>query len=77
MPPNLALPSTTEDGKRSRIVARLGEGAVVTTPRYAIDTVVTEHGTARLRGKDLRARAQALIAIAHPDARAELREERR
>lgn len=68
----LALPSTTDDGKRSRIVARLGEGAPVTTPRYSIDAVVTEHGIARLKGKDLRARAEALIAIAHPDFRDEL-----
>jgi 4-hydroxybutyrate CoA-transferase len=68
----VALPSTTDDGKRSRIVSRLAPGAVVTTPRYAIDTVVTEYGAARLRGKDLRARAEALIAIAHPDFRAAL-----
>ena len=68
----LALPSTTEDGKRSRIVAKLAPGAVVTTPRYAVDTVVTEYGVARLRGKELRARADALIAIAHPDFRPSL-----
>ena len=68
----LALPSTTEDGKRTRIVAKLAPGAVVTTPRYAVDTVVTEYGVARLRGKDLRARAEALIAIAHPAFRASL-----
>ena len=65
----LALPSTTEDGKRSRIVSRLAPGAVVTTPRYSIDTVVSEFGVARLKGKSLRARAEALIAIAHPDFR--------
>ena len=68
----LALPSTTEGGKRSRIVARFLPGTPVTTPRYAIDTVVTEYGVARLRGKELRARAEALVAIAHPDFRAAL-----
>ncbi|MGH7859015.1 MAG: acetyl-CoA hydrolase/transferase family protein [Candidatus Binatia bacterium] len=68
----IALPSTTNDGKRSRIVKRLAPDAVVTTPRYAIDTVVTEWGVARLRGKSLRERAEALIAVAHPDFRAEL-----
>jgi 4-hydroxybutyrate CoA-transferase len=68
----LALPSTTEDGKRSRIVGRFQPGAPVTTPRYAIDTVVTEYGVARLRGKELHARAEALNAIAHPDFRAAL-----
>jgi 4-hydroxybutyrate CoA-transferase len=68
----LALPSTTDDGKRSRIVGRFLPGTPVTTPRYAIDTVVTEYGVARLRGKELRARAEALIMIAHPDFRAAL-----
>jgi 4-hydroxybutyrate CoA-transferase len=62
----IALPSTTDDGKHSKIVTRLAEGAPVTTPRFATDIVVTEHGIARLRGKDLWARAEALIAIAHP-----------
>ena len=35
--------------------------------------VVTEYGVAQLRGKSARQRAQALIAIAHPDFRSELR----
>jgi len=68
----IAMPSTTDDGKRTKIVKRLAPGAPVTTPRYAIDTVVTEYGVARLKGRDLRARAEALIAIAHPDFRAAL-----
>jgi 4-hydroxybutyrate CoA-transferase len=65
----LALPSTTEDGRRSRIVAQLTPGSVVTTPRYSTDAVVTEYGIARLKGKSLRARAESLMAIAHPDFR--------
>ncbi|MGH8595026.1 MAG: acetyl-CoA hydrolase/transferase family protein [Gammaproteobacteria bacterium] len=65
----IALPSTTEDGKHSKIVARLSTGAPVTTPRYAVDCIVTEYGVANLRGKDLWDRAEALIAIAHPDFR--------
>ncbi|MGE0681615.1 MAG: acetyl-CoA hydrolase/transferase family protein [Candidatus Binatia bacterium] len=69
----IALPSTTEDGKHSKIVSRLG-GGIVTTPRFCTDYIVTEYGVARLRGKDLRARAEALIAIAHPDFRDELAE---
>jgi 4-hydroxybutyrate CoA-transferase len=68
----LALPSTTDDGSRSRIVARLGEGAVVTTPRFCLDAVVTEWGVARLRGRSLAERAEALRRIAHPDHRARL-----
>lgn len=65
----LALPSTTDDGSRSRIVSRLGAGAAVTTPRFCLDTVVTEWGIARLRGLGLEARAEALRRIAHPDHR--------
>jgi 4-hydroxybutyrate CoA-transferase len=68
----IALPSTTEDGKHSKIVTRLSAGAVVTTPRFCTDYIVTEYGVARLKGKDLRARAEALIAIAHPNFRNEL-----
>jgi acyl-CoA hydrolase len=62
----IALPSTTADDRHSRIVARLAPGSVVTTPRFCVDCVVTEHGVARLRGRSLRARAEALIGIAHP-----------
>ncbi len=65
----IALSSTTEDGTRSKIVARLGEQTPVTIPRFCADYIVTEYGAARLRGKTLRQRAEALIAIAHPDWR--------
>jgi 4-hydroxybutyrate CoA-transferase len=65
----LALPSTTDDGKHSKIVSRLTAGAVVTTPRFCTDSIVTEYGVARLKGQELRARAEALIAIAHPQFR--------
>src|SRR2546426_1288323 len=68
----IALPSTTEDGKHSKIVPRLAPGAVVTTPRFCTDYIVSEYGIARLKGKDLHARAEALIAIAHPNFREEL-----
>jgi len=37
--------------------------------RESIDVVVTEYGTASLRGRTIRERAQALIDIAHPDDR--------
>ena len=68
----IALPSTTPDGRRSRIVASL-EGRPVTTPRSDADLVVTEFGVAELRGIGLNDRARRLAAIAHPDFRAELR----
>ncbi|MEW6269070.1 MAG: acetyl-CoA hydrolase/transferase C-terminal domain-containing protein [Thermodesulfobacteriota bacterium] len=68
----IALRSTAKG--RSRIVARLAAGAAVTVPRFAVDAVVTEHGVAELTGLDLDERAEALIEIAAPEARAELRE---
>ena len=69
----IALPSTGgRDGGVSRIVARLGTGAAVTTPRYLADWVVTEHGAVRLRGLGVRQRAAALTAVAHPRYREEL-----
>src|SRR6058998_1354690 len=62
----IALPSTGRDGAASRIVPRLQTGAAVTSPRALADWIVTEHGTAGLRGKGERGRAEALIAVAHP-----------
>lgn len=70
----IALPATARGGKASRITARLTEGAAVTTSRCDVDYVVTEYGIAHLRGKTLRERAKALIAIAHPDFRAQLQQ---
>jgi 4-hydroxybutyrate CoA-transferase len=62
----IALPSTARDGTVSRIVPRLAAGAAVTTPRYLVDWIVTEHGAARLTGLGERQRAAALVAVAHP-----------
>ena len=64
----IALPSTTPDGKHSRIVASL-EGRPVTTTRADVDIIVTEHGIADLRGRSFRERAARLAAIAHPEFR--------
>ncbi|MBI2305602.1 MAG: acetyl-CoA hydrolase/transferase family protein [Chloroflexi bacterium] len=69
------LPSTALGGYVSRIVAKLEPGTVITIPRSYADMVVTEHGIARLMGKSQRQRAEALIAIAHPDFRVQLGEE--
>jgi 4-hydroxybutyrate CoA-transferase len=66
------LPSTASGGKVSRIVPLLDAGTIVTVPRIASDTVITEYGIAKLKGLTQRQRAEALIAIAHPDFRAEL-----
>jgi 4-hydroxybutyrate CoA-transferase len=70
-----ALASSAGRGKVSRIVPHLSSRAVATIPRYLTDIVVTEYGVAQLRGKPNRQRAEALIAIAHPDFRDQLREE--
>lgn len=71
----LALPSTAEAGRRSRIVPFLKEGAGVTLTRGDVHYVVTEYGIAYLHGKNIRERAMDLIAIAHPDFRPWLIEE--
>lgn len=61
----------------SKIVAQLAPGDVVTTIKNTVDKVVTEWGVADLRGRSIRQRAHALIAIAHPDHRPRLRSEAR
>ena len=71
----MAMPSTTGGGKISKIVPFLDQGSAVTTSRNDVNYVVTEYGIAQLRGKNLRQRAEELIAIAHPDFRDELRAE--
>ncbi|MCL5062992.1 MAG: GNAT family N-acetyltransferase [Nitrospirae bacterium] len=73
----LALQSTAEDEEVSRIVPNLKEGAGVTLTRGDIHYVVTEYGIAYLHGKNIRERAMALIAIAHPKFRPWLIEEAR
>ncbi|MEO7495182.1 MAG: acetyl-CoA hydrolase/transferase C-terminal domain-containing protein [Massilia sp.] len=70
----IVLPSTAKDNTISRIVPMLSPGTHATTSKNDVNYVVTEFGVAQLRGKSARQRAQALIAIAHPDFRAELRE---
>jgi 4-hydroxybutyrate CoA-transferase len=69
----IALRSTAKG--RSRIVDRLATGTAVTIPRHAVDVVITEHGVAELAGLDLDERAEALIEIADPGSRAELRDQ--
>jgi acetyl-CoA hydrolase len=70
--PIIALPSTAKKDSVSRIVPRIKSGAGVVTSRGDVHYVVTEYGVANLHGKSVRERAEALIAIAHPDFREEL-----
>jgi len=65
--------ATALGGTISKVVAKHEAGTLVTIPRYLADTIVTEFGVARLLDKNHRQRAAELIAIAHPDFRAELR----
>jgi acetyl-CoA hydrolase len=64
--PIIALPSTAQEGRFSRIVETLADGAGVVTTRADVHYVVTEHGVAALHGRSLRERARALLAIADP-----------
>lgn len=68
----MAMPSTAGKGKISKIVPFLDQGSAVTTTRNEVNYVITEYGIAKLKGKSLRQRAEALIRIAHPDFRDEL-----
>lgn len=72
----VCLPSTLErhGSQRSRIVAKLPAGGIVTTPRHQVDVIVTEFGAAELFGRTVAERAEALCAIAHPDFRDALRD---
>jgi acyl-CoA hydrolase/GNAT superfamily N-acetyltransferase len=68
----VAFPSTARNGKISRIVPHLGEGAGVATTRGDVDFVVTEYGIAELSGKSIYQRVMELAQIAHPKFREEL-----
>jgi len=69
----IVLPSTTSNGKISRIVASPNleanprAPAMPTMSRFYADYVVTEYGVASFRGKTTRERAEALVELAHPN----------
>ena len=65
----MTLPSTTDDGTKSRIVPFLDPGSGVVITRASVNYVVTEYGYAYIHGKTIRERALALINIAHPKFR--------
>lgn len=74
--PIIAMPSANlmRDGSViSKIVPMLKQGAGVVTTRNHVRYVVTEFGVAELYGKTIRQRAQALINVAAPQFRDELK----
>ena len=73
----IAMRSTaeTKHGVVSNISAVHPAGTVISLSRNDVDYIVTEYGIAHLRGRSIRQRIDNLIAIAHPDYRAELRRE--
>lgn len=69
----IALPATAKGGTISRIVGRIAAG-IVTTPRSDADVIVTEYGTAELRGCTIAERVRRMIAIAAPEWRDDLQQ---
>jgi itaconate CoA-transferase len=66
----IAVHSTAAHGKVSRIVPRLD--GPVTTARNDVQYVITEFGSAELKGKSSTERALTLIQLAHPQFRDDL-----
>jgi 4-hydroxybutyrate CoA-transferase len=66
----IAIPSVTKNGNKSRIQ---GTVEAVTSLKSNVDYVVTEYGIAKLFGKSLKERSEALLSIAHPNFRDELK----
>lgn len=73
----LCMPSTHEKNgvRKSRVVVDLPAGTVVTVPRTDVMYAVTEYGMVCLKGKSVAERAVAMISIAHPDFRDDLKRE--
>jgi acyl-CoA hydrolase len=60
----IALPASARAGAASRIVRNLS--GPVTTARSEVDVVVTQYGVAQLKGRSIRDRVAAMVAIADP-----------
>ncbi len=69
----MAASKNSDGSLRSSVVSEFAPGTPIAIPRYYADYVISEYGIADLRYKNVRARTDALIAIAHPDFRGELR----
>jgi len=71
----VALKAITAKGKKSRIVTALSRNTAATALRTDVDYVVTEYGARRIRHLPISARAEALIEIAAPEFRDQLRDD--
>ena len=70
----LASSRKTKDGElKSNIVPFIPAGSTTSAPRALIENVATEYGVAHLTGLTVRERAEAMISVAHPAFRDELR----
>ncbi len=66
---------TDKEGKLcSNVVPLLPEGSIVSAPRYLPQYIVTEYGVADVYLKSNKDRIKALIPIAHPDFREEIKQ---
>ena len=75
----IALASSFErDGQRqSKICLNFPAGTAVTTPRSEVQYVATEYGCVNLKKLNMSDRVRAMISLAHPDFRDQLRDEAR
>ena len=71
----VALSATAGAGRFSRIVATLPPGNAATALRTDVDYIVTEYGARKIRHMSVKQRAEALIEIAAPEFRDQLRED--
>ena len=72
----IAINSTWKDKEgnlRSSIIPFMPPGTIVTTPRTEVDYVITEYGVTNLKYKQVSERIKAMISVAHPDFRDELK----
>jgi acyl-CoA hydrolase len=68
----LASTATVDGQLKSRIIGDMTPHSTVTSPRHLAGVIVTEYGSADLRGLTVKERAAALTSIAHPQFRDEL-----
>ena len=75
----IALASSFEkNGQRqSKICLNFPAGTAVTTPRSEVQYIATEYGCVNLKKLNMSDRVRAMISLAHPDFRDQLRDEAR